>query len=120
MKLNPELMPKPYAFVRLPDGEKTPDKAIATFREKEGLSVILEKDLAIQLGWSIDFEAAWLVLNAETSLTDKGITAAFSKILTDNDISCNVFAPIHHDHIFVPWTDGEKALALLNEMEIQG
>jgi hypothetical protein len=44
-----------------------------------------------------------------------GLTAAFSKALTEEDISCNVVAGYFHDHIFVDKKDAQKALAVLNK-----
>jgi hypothetical protein len=47
-----------------------------------------------------------------------GITAAFSRILTDAKISCNVFAANNHDHIFVPFDLAKKAAALLEQPDV--
>lgn len=43
-----------------------------------------------------------------------GLTAAFSKLLAENNISCNVVAAYYHDHIFVMKKDAEKAMRLLS------
>ena len=46
-----------------------------------------------------------------------GLTAAFSKVLAENNISCNVVAGYYHDHIFVMKVDADKAMGLLSNMK---
>ena len=41
--------------------------------------------------------------------------AAFSKALSENEISCNVVSAFYHDHIFVDKKDAKKAMEILNE-----
>lgn len=118
MKLNPYLHEKPYAFVLLNENEPIPAEAICVFKEKESLTLIIEDSIAIHNGYSVAFKAAWIILTAETSLNDLGITAKFSKILSDAGISCNVFAPIHHNHIFVPYEKGNEVFNLLQEIAV--
>jgi len=42
-----------------------------------------------------------------------GLTAAFSKALTEVNISANVIAGYYHDHIFVAKRDEDKAMKAL-------
>jgi hypothetical protein len=48
-----------------------------------------------------------------SSLEAVGLTAAFSTVLSEAGISCNVIAAFYHDHIFVAAGDAEKAMAIL-------
>lgn len=48
-----------------------------------------------------------------SALDGVGLTAAFSSELAGAGISCNVVAGYHHDHLFVPEADAERALAVL-------
>ena len=114
MKLNPILKDEKYVSVSVKDN--IPAEAIAVFRESEGTTVILESSVAEASGLVSEFDAARIELSAETSLNDVGITATFSKVLADNGISCNVFAPIHHDHLFVPYKDRLEAIGLLSNL----
>jgi hypothetical protein len=41
-------------------------------------------------------------LTVHSSLEAVGLTAAFSARLAERNISCNVLAGYHHDHILVP------------------
>lgn len=114
MKLNPFLHDGSFVFVKT---STIPDNVIAFFAENEGFTVIVSKQDSEKLGYKSYFEAAWITLLAETSLNDLGITAVFSKALSDNGISCNVFAPIHHDHIFVPFDKRFEAMKILEKLE---
>jgi uncharacterized protein len=91
-----------------------PADIILSFKEQEGITIIISKVLAdkLQLGYS--FVTAWITLTVHSSLEAVGLTAAFSKALADNGISCNVVAAYYHDHIFVDKKDAEKAMDILN------
>jgi len=109
MKLNPKLNDGMYEFKNW-DGKNFPENAIVMFKEKEGTTIIVPTFVEAD-AW------AWITCMAETALTDVGITAKFSKELSDAGISCNVFAPIHHDHIFVPWDRRGEAVNILDELD---
>ena len=53
-----------------------------------------------------------ITLRVGSALTDVGLTALFSRTLADAGISCNVIAGLAHDHLFVGWEQGPRALAL--------
>jgi hypothetical protein len=89
-------------------------EVVLMFREKEGITVIVSKDLADKLGLSYSFVAAWITLTVHSSLEAVGLTAAFSKALAENGISCNVVAAFYHDHLFVRQEDAAQAMELLN------
>jgi hypothetical protein len=46
-----------------------------------------------------------------------GLTAAVAAALTQANISCNVVAAAHHDHIFVPIESGNEAVAVLQALQ---
>ena len=89
-------------------------QAILIFKEQEGITIILEKQIADGLELNYSFVASWITLTVHSSLEAVGLTAAFSKALTEENISCNVVAGCFHDHIFVDKKDAAKALAVLN------
>jgi len=88
---------------------------VLLFKEDEGYTVILPKEIADNLKLDYSFVAAWITLTVHSSLEAVGLTAAFSKALSDEGISCNVVAAYYHDHIFVTKSDAEKAMNILNE-----
>src|SRR5688572_25115122 len=92
------------------------NEIIFFFREEEGTTVVLKKEIADKLMLEYTFVATWITLTVHSSLEAVGLTAAFSKALSENGISCNVVAAMNHDHIFVPKKYGEKALSVLTKL----
>lgn len=84
------------------------------FKEKEAITLILKKEIAEKLNLEYSMTMSWITLSVHSSLEAVGLTAAFSKALSDNGISCNVVAAFYHDHIFVGKRDTEKAMQILN------
>jgi len=89
---------------------------VLIFKEEEGFTVILNREIADRLKLNYAFVASWITLTVHSSLEAVGLTAAFSKALTDYGISCNVVAAYHHDHLFVSKTDAVKAMEILNKL----
>ena len=92
------------------------DQAVLMFKEQEGNTLIVKKEQADSFGLKYDFIASWITLTVHSSLESVGLTAAFSKALSDKEISFNVVAAYYHDHIFVNQDDTEKAMGILNEL----
>lgn len=86
---------------------------VVTVREKEGMTLVLEKKQADSAGLAYDYVAAWITLEVHSALDAVGLTAAISNVLTDSGISCNVVAGYTHDHLFVPEDKAHQALAAL-------
>ncbi len=91
-------------------------KIISFFKEAEGYSIIIQKELADELQFSYTTIFGWITLTVHSSLQAVGLTAAISTALSTNGISCNVVAANFHDHIFVPIKDAEKAMEVLNNI----
>lgn len=87
---------------------------VLVFKEQEGMTIILRKEAADKLQLDYAFVASWITLTVHSSLEAVGPTAAFSKALTDENISCNVVSGYFHDHVFVSKKDVEKAVSVLN------
>lgn len=109
--MRPELHDGEFVFC---SADKFIPDAMMCFREAEGVTVILEKGRADQLGLKYEFIAAWITLTVYSSLEAVGLTAAFSTRLADAGISCNVVAGFYHDHIFVNRADAANAMNVLN------
>lgn len=115
--MEPVLNPGVYVFVSLQEVDSIPRSlSVAEIREKEGITVVLEKSVADQRALTYDVIMAWITLNVHSALEAVGLTAAFAKALGDQQISCNVIAGFYHDHIFVPVHDADKAISALKEL----
>jgi uncharacterized protein len=90
-----------------------PVDILMSFREAEGSTIIVKKELADRLHLPYSFVASWITLSVHSSLAAVGLTAAFSNALAEKNISCNVVAAFYHDHIFVDKKDAEEAMAVL-------
>ena len=84
------------------------------FKEKEAITLILKKEIADTLKLEYSVIMSWITLTVHSSLEAIGLTAAFSKALSEKEISCNVVAAYYHDHIFVNKKDIEMAMKVLN------
>lgn len=112
--MKPELNPGKYVFCLIDSYEKAASLSpVCIFQEKEGVTIILSKDQADAAGLSYSSVCAWITLTVHSSLEAVGLTAAFSKALTEANISCNAVAAYYHDHIFVPVHDAEHAMNVL-------
>ncbi len=113
--LKPKLNVGDYVFCTTKSlNEVDLTKIILFFKEVEGLTIVLEKQVADKLQLDYTFIASWITLTVHSSLEAIGLTAAFSKALTNEKISCNVVAGYFHDHIFVDKIDAEMAMTVLN------
>ena len=78
------------------------------------MTIIVKKETADALNLGYSFIASWITLTVYSSLEAVGLTAAFSRALSEGGISCNVVAAFYHDHIFVDRKDAKKAMEILN------
>jgi hypothetical protein len=112
--MRPIRNPGIYVYCQLPlDADLSGLPVVATFREREGLTVILEETEALARGLEPRFRAAWITLNVYSDLAAVGLTAAVARALADRGLSCNVVAAVHHDHLFVPAEAGDAAVDAL-------
>ena len=86
--------------------------ALGTFREAEGVSAIVPVAVADDAG-EHGPEMRWITLQVHSALEGVGLTAAVSGALADAGIACNVVAALHHDHLFVPASDADRAIEVL-------
>lgn len=115
--MTPRLNPGQYVFCCVAaDHDCSGLQPIASLREAEGLSLVLQRDVADAHGLGYDYIAAWITLQVHSSLAAVGLTAAFSAALAQAGISCNVVAGFHHDHLFVPIERAERALSTLRAL----
>ena len=108
--MNPILHDGEFVFCA---AESAPHDAIATFREDEGLTVVIRRRRADELRLPYSFVAAWITLTVNSDLAAVGFLAAISRALAGAGISCNAIAALHHDHLFVPYAKRQEAMTVL-------
>ncbi len=119
--LNPVLLEDEYVFCTFLSsiyGDHSKLNPIASFNEKEGLTLVVKKEIAKFNNLEFKGTFKCISLNLISSLTSVGLTALISKALADNEISANIYAGYYHDHIFVPLEKANDAFKLLCENRI--
>jgi hypothetical protein len=92
---------------------------IGIFKEKEGISLIITKEIAEQNNIKFDSIFRLISLQVYSSLDAVGLTAAIATKLVSSRISANIVAAYYHDHIFVPEENATKALSLVEELQVE-
>tara|TARA_B100000678_G_scaffold146050_1_gene122035 strand:+ start:655 stop:1053 length:399 start_codon:yes stop_codon:yes gene_type:complete len=116
--MEPVLQPGSFVFVTVSDATREAQLvplAKGTFREPEGLSLILPVEHAPQAEGAIAMRS--ITLTVHSALDGVGLTAAVSGALAAEGIAANIVAAFHHDHVFVPEHDADRALAVLQSLQ---
>ena len=117
----PVLDPKTYVFITTRAARLVDDPAVvAMVREGEGLTLIAEQGWSGAEGLPATFPCRRITLTVHSSLEAVGLMAAVSGALAAAGISANPVAGYHHDHLFVPVADAERALAILQDLAGEG
>ena len=119
--LEPVLDGNEWVFVRVEDGEvpKYMPHALASFREKEGMTLVIPRMKATEVQHSSG-PMARITLAVHSSLEAVGLTAAVSRALANDGISANMIAAYHHDHVFVPLALADRAMNCLRGLSRAG
>lgn len=101
--MSPKLISGEYVFCSIKDDANLEERLapLSTFREEEGLTVVITKEIAIENALPFESVFKGITLTVHSSLNAVGLTAAVSSKLAENNISANVIAAYYHDHIFV-------------------
>ncbi len=107
-----------YVYASVPlETDITTLRPLATFREQEGLTVIIEEAVAQRANLVVLFRCTWITLMVHSDLAAVGLTAAFAAALGEANISCNVVAGAYHDHLFVPVELSDAAMKALKDLQ---
>ncbi|KAA3624256.1 MAG: ACT domain-containing protein [Proteobacteria bacterium] len=120
--LDPLLLPETYAFVTLPGaryGDLAELSPVAAFAETEGLSLVVPESAVGDATTASHGRYRMITLQVRSSLDAVGLTARVSEALMRLDISANVIAAFHHDHLFVPADRAEAALEALRALQCE-
>jgi hypothetical protein len=115
--MTPLLNPDDYVYCTVPSlNNIDTNHILGLFKESEGFTIILKKEIADELNLQYTYIATWITLTIHSSLEATGLTAAFAAALAQENISCNVVAAYYHDHIFVAKKDAERAMEALRKL----
>ncbi|MFW9802964.1 MAG: ACT domain-containing protein [Candidatus Thorarchaeota archaeon] len=116
--MEPTLSDVEYVFVSVEESliEDLKDDALLMFREDEGVTFIVERGIADSR--KLQYLATWalITLSVHSDLEAIGFIAKISTELAKEGISVNVVSAYYHDHLFVPFEDGEEALEVLQAL----
>ncbi|MGY2134650.1 ACT domain-containing protein [Hymenobacter sp. HD11105] len=116
--MQPVLLDEEYVFCTLPIGQLTPESLtpMSTFREAEGLTLIVARQQAEQAALPFSFPCRMITLNVHSSLEAVGFLARITAKLARHGISVNAVSAFYHDHLFVPTARANEAMLLLHEL----
>ena len=116
--MEPKCLPEQYVFVTVAGayGDYAELDPIASFKEAEGLTLVVNLARAEQAKLAFDSVFRCISLTVHSSLEAVGLTAAVASKLAEYEISANVIAGYYHDHIFVPAAQTKRALQALAEL----
>lgn len=118
LAMDPELHDGEYVFSSVPpeDLGALQVEPVGWFREAEGVSLILERTAAQQLGIKRSSAFRMISLNVNSSLEAVGFLAAITEKLAAAGVSVNAVSAYHHDHLFIPIDQAELAFRLLKDL----
>ncbi|PIU21550.1 MAG: hypothetical protein COT15_01740 [Candidatus Diapherotrites archaeon CG08_land_8_20_14_0_20_34_12] len=116
--MKPALAKDNFVFCTLSEKQllKLKIKPKLIFREKEGVTVIVDKKIADKN--SLKYSSVWamITLTIHSDLNAVGFLAAITNKLAKYGITVNVVSAYYHDHLFVPFKKAKKAMLLLKEL----
>ena len=117
--LAPRREPGTYVYALSSDGIPPGVEPLATFRDRDGLTLVLDDTQAAAAGLEPVFTAAWITVNVETELEGVGFVALLSAAFADQGIPSNIMAAAHLDHFFVPVDRADDAVAVLEHLKAE-
>lgn len=118
-QLKPLVRPEIFVFCTAPNaeyGDFASTKPFASIQEEEGLTLVLVQDQADNAGLPYNGVFRCITLSVHSSLEAVGLTAVISTKLAQHQISANMLAGFHHDHVFVPAHQIESAIQILTSL----
>ncbi len=116
--MKPEQVKGTFVFCTLSEEmfSKTKITPLLIFHEKEGVTIIVEKEVADKMKFQYQNTWAMITLSVHSDLTAVGFLAAITEKLAKEGISVNAISAYYHDHLFVPYEKAEYAMNALKQI----
>jgi hypothetical protein len=116
--MQPRLRDATYVFATVATTAELPAglEAVMTFREAEGVTVILEESEALHAGLAGTFRSRMITLDIHSSLEAVGFLAAITACLAEAGMGVNPVSAYYHDHLFVPADRAAEAMQVLRRL----
>jgi hypothetical protein len=116
--MHPELRDGTYVFVTMPfdDADSVGLGAVMSFREAEGVTMIVPEQTASAAGLMGVFPCRMVTLTVHSALNAVGFLATIATRLAAAGISVNAVSAFFHDHLFVPAGQAEETVEILCRM----
>jgi len=115
--MEPVVVPGEFVFCSIQEKQlEDLQQPLLIFREHEGPTVIVTKDVAEQNRFS--FDAIWglISLSIHSNLEAVGLLGAITSHLANAGISVNAVSAYYHDHLFVPYGRVNEVVSLLLDL----
>ena len=116
--MQPKLVSGKFVFCTIPKNKLLTLKInpLLIFQEEEGVTLIVEKEVADKNKLNYDKIWSLITLNVNSDLSAVGFLAAITPALAKAGISVNVVSAYHHDHLFVPEGKAREATKILQKL----
>src|SRR5690349_16219737 len=116
--MRPKLRDETYVFVTVPADAAVPEglQVLMSFREDEGLTMIVLEQQALAAGMVGIFKCRMITLMVHSSLDAVGFLAAITTHLAAAGISVNPVSAFFHDHLFIPTERADEAAEILRRL----
>jgi hypothetical protein len=115
--MRPVLRDGVYVFVTLPPGsDRLRIEPLMSFREVEGLTLIITEEEATAFGLDPVFRSRLITLDVHSSLEAVGFLAVITSHLAAAGMGCNPVSAFYHDHLLVPVDRAEEAMEILEAL----
>jgi uncharacterized protein len=115
-EMQPELDPHEWVFCSVDAAGVGDLNPVASFREDEGLTVVIDAAVAREKGLDALFPSRRIILRVHSDLSAVGFLAVVTTELAKHGIATNVFSAMYHDHVFVPANRAVEALLILQAL----
>jgi hypothetical protein len=115
--MKPALDPRVWVYCCVDRSYPTDElKPLLLFRENEGVTILIEREVAEQINLPFSFPSRRITLRVHSDLEAVGFLARLASELTKYGIPANAVSAYYHDHLFVPLDRSEEALRVLEEL----